>query len=57
MNPEAFDNLKRVLRTVPDDQLRMDKWSHCAIGHTPATMGGFRRAAGLIPASEAGVRD
>jgi hypothetical protein len=33
MNLEAFDNLKRVLRTVPEGQLQMQSWTHCAIGH------------------------
>ena len=33
VNLAAFDNLKRVLRTVPDSKLRMDRWDGCAIGH------------------------
>ena len=33
MNIEAFENLKRVLRTVPPNELDMHNWSRCAIGH------------------------
>ena len=33
MNVEAFDNLKRVLRTVPPNELNMQNWNTCAIGH------------------------
>jgi hypothetical protein len=33
MNLEAFHNLKRVLRTVPQGELRMENWNLCAIGH------------------------
>ena len=33
MNVEAFDNLKRVLRSVPPNELNMQNWNRCAIGH------------------------
>src|SRR5215203_4331055 len=33
MNLEAVNNLKRVLRTVPEGELRMENWSFCAVGH------------------------
>ena len=33
MNLAAFDNLKRVLLTVPAGELRMDQWDRCAIGY------------------------
>ena len=33
MNTAAFENLKRVLRTVPAGELRMDRWDSCAIGY------------------------
>jgi hypothetical protein len=33
MNLEAFDNLQRVLRSVPEHELRMENWNDCAIGH------------------------
>jgi hypothetical protein len=33
MNLEAFDNLKRVLRSVPEQDLRMENWNSCAVGH------------------------
>jgi hypothetical protein len=33
MNLEAFDNLQRVLRSVPEQELRMENWNDCAIGH------------------------
>ena len=33
MNIEAFENLKRVLRTVPPNELDMRNWNRCAIGH------------------------
>ncbi len=33
MNLEAFDNLKRVLRSVPEQDLHMENWKTCAVGH------------------------
>jgi hypothetical protein len=33
VNVEAFDNLKRVLRSVPPNELNMQNWNRCAIGH------------------------
>ena len=33
MNIAAFENLKRVLRTVSEGELRMDCWDSCAIGY------------------------
>jgi len=33
VNVEAFDNLKRVLRSVPPNELNMQNWKRCAIGH------------------------
>jgi len=33
VNKPAFENLKRVLRTVPEGELRMEIWDSCAIGH------------------------
>ena len=33
VNVEAFDNLKRVLRSVPPESLDMSNWNRCAIGH------------------------
>ena len=33
MDVEAFENLKRVLRTVAPNQLDMRNWNRCAIGH------------------------
>jgi hypothetical protein len=33
MNVEAFENLKRVLRSVPPNGLSMQNWNTCAIGH------------------------
>ena len=33
MNVEAFENLKRILGTVPADQFEMSNWKSCAIGH------------------------
>ncbi len=33
MNTAAFENLKRVLRSVPPGELRMEFWDRCAIGY------------------------
>src|SRR4051794_40397595 len=33
VNFAAFENLKRVLRTVPDGELDMQDWTRCAIAH------------------------
>ena|SRR5688572_7753291 len=33
VNTAAFENLKRVLRTVPQGELRMECWDSCAIGY------------------------
>jgi len=33
VNLAAFENLKRVLRTVPDRELDMQDWTRCAIAH------------------------
>jgi hypothetical protein len=33
VNVEAFDNLKRVLRSVPPNELNMQNWNRCSIGH------------------------
>ena len=33
MNIEAFENLERVLRTVPPNELDMKNWNSCAIWH------------------------
>jgi hypothetical protein len=33
VNKSAFENLKRVLRTVPEGELRMEIWDRCAIGY------------------------
>lgn len=46
MNVEAFENLNRVLRTIQPDQLHMQSWSHCAIGH--ATRDAWFQRRGLL---------
>ena len=45
VNTAAFENLKRVLRTVPQGELRMECWDSCAIGY--ATQDAWFRQQGL----------
>ena len=45
VNTAAFENLKRVLRTVPEGELRMECWESCAIGY--ATQDAWFRQRGL----------
>ena len=33
MNVQAFQELKRVLRSVPDDKFSLRDWDRCACGH------------------------
>jgi hypothetical protein len=45
VNVQAFEELKRVLRAVPDSEFSLRSWDHCACGH--ATRDGWFREQGF----------
>jgi len=44
VNVEAFENLKRVLRSVRPEELDMTNWRYCAIGHASRDAWFMKRA-------------